>query len=162
MSRAPGFLSVGLFLFLAGALQAADPYKAGGKFEAFTASDQRGNAYTYQPGACRFVIFEVAGEAGASSQPSDPNWFDTHRAVLVVDISGLSTFKRRIARSRMDAKPFKILIVDDADLAARFPREKDKFTVLTLDDQGQIVSVRFASAGQELRDLVEGGAKPQP
>jgi len=162
MRLSQGFRALGLCLLLAGAVQAAELYKAGGKFDGFSVADQHGNAFTYKPGACRFVIFEVAGEAGSSSQPRDPNWFDAHRAVLVVDISGLSSFKRRIARSRMEAKSFRILAVEDADLAGRFPREKDKFTVLTLDDQGLIASVQFASAGKELQDLVETSPKPLP
>ena len=83
----------------------------------------------------------------------DPQWFDKNHALLVVNISGLSAFKRRIARGRMESKPFRLLVVEDADAAARFPRQKDKFTVLRLDDRGSVTEIVYAAPGRELQDL---------
>jgi len=151
---------VGLCLSLIGPTAMADPYKVGDSFNGFTASDQRGAAFTFKAGAYRFVIFEVAGETGSSTQPKDPNWFENQRAMLLVDVSDLSSFKKRIAKSRMESKPFKILVVDDKDAAARFPKQKEKFTVLLLDDAGKIANIRFVAPGKELQDLLAEGRKP--
>jgi len=146
-------------LFL-GIVTHADPYKVGDSFVGFAAPDQHGTNFTFQAGAARFIVFEVAGESGTSAQPSDPNWFDNHRALVLVDTSKLSAFKRRIAHSRMNSKPFRILVVENADSAARFPTQNGKFTVLLLDEKGAITDIKFASAGKELQDLLTSTKTP--
>ena len=50
----------------------------------------------------------------------------------------------------------KILLVEDKDAAAKFPRQKDKFTVLLLDEQGKITDIRFVTPGKELQALLSG------
>jgi hypothetical protein len=57
--------------------------------------------------------------------------------------------------SRLEAKPFRVCVIDDAAVAARFPNQRGKFTVLQLDDDGKIVAVRFAAPGKELKETVE-------
>lgn len=145
---------------MSGLAAMAEPYTTGDSFNGFAASDQRGASFTFKPGGYRFVIFEVAGETSSSTQPKDPNWFENQRALLLVDVSDLSGFKKRIAKSRMESKPFKILVMDDKTAAARFPRQKEKFTVLRLDDGGKIADIRFAAPGKELQDLLSAGGKP--
>jgi hypothetical protein len=151
---------VWLSFLLICAFARAEVYQAGDSFNGFSAIDQRGASFSFKPGIYRYVIFETAGEPGSSTPPRDANWFENHRALLLVDISGLSGFKRRIARSRMESKPFKILVVDNKDAAARFPKQKEKFTVLLLDEAGKITGIRYATPGKELQDLLSEGKKP--
>jgi hypothetical protein len=72
-------------------------------------------------------------------------------------LSEFSGWKRRIARSRLESKPFRILAVNDKDVAARFPRQKKKFTVLLLDDKRAITEIRYAAPGKELQEMLSGG-----
>lgn len=147
-------------LFLMSAVSQAGVYQTGDNFVGFTAADQHGTAFTFKAGAARFILFETAGESGASNPPSDPKWFDNHRALLLVDISELGALKRRVAGSRMASKAFKILVVENSEAAARFPKQKEKFTVLLLDEAGKITDIRYAAAGKELQDLLSGGQAP--
>jgi hypothetical protein len=134
----------------------ADPYKAGDSFIGFKAADQHGVAFTFKPGITKFVIFDTPGESGTSVSPQSPDWFEQHHAILVINVTELSTFKRRIAQSRMEAKPFRLLVVDDKTVAARFPQQKAKFTVLLLDDAGKVTEIRFVAPGKELQSLLAG------
>jgi len=45
--------------------------------------------------------------------------------------------------SRIEAKPFRICVIDEVSVAARFPNQSGKFTVLQLDDDRKIVAVRL-------------------
>ena len=141
-----GWLAFGQFL-------EADPYRVGDTFVVPTGADQHGKALEAKPGEYRAVIVDTPGESGSAEPPKDPQWFEKNHALLVVNISGLSAFKRRIARGRMESKPFRLLVVEDADAAARFPRQKDKFTVLRLDDRGSVTEIVYAAPGRELQDL---------
>jgi hypothetical protein len=84
------------------------------------------------------------------------DWFAKNQALLVINISQFSSIKRKIAKSRMKSKPFKMLIVEDKAVAAKFPTEKGKFTVVELDDKGTITAIKFAAPGPELKEVVAG------
>ncbi|MFO1452715.1 MAG: hypothetical protein U1F61_31405 [Opitutaceae bacterium] len=131
----------------------AEPYRVGDAVDFSAGLDQHGKPLASTPGDFRAVIFETPGESGSAEPPKDPDWFGRNRALMVVNISGFSSFKRRIARSRMEAKPFRILVLEDAKAADRFPRQKDKFTVLRLDEKGLITEILYAAPGKELQGL---------
>ncbi|MBL9175010.1 MAG: hypothetical protein JNL10_15840 [Verrucomicrobiales bacterium] len=131
----------------------AEPYRVGDTVELSGGTDQHGKILQAAPGEFRAVIFETPGESGSAEPPKDPEWFTKNQALMVVNISGFSAFKRRIARSRMESKPFRILVVDDPKVADRFPRQKDKFTVLKLDEKGGITAILYAAPGRELQGL---------
>src|SRR5262245_54222835 len=89
----------------------AQVYKVGDSFTAFSAQDQKGEAFSFKAGAARFIIFETAGESGPQAQPPSPTWFEDNHALVLVNITDLSFIQRRVARSRMKEKPFQILVV---------------------------------------------------
>ena len=143
---------LGLVLMALSFTATAQVYKSGDSFVGFKAADQHGTAFTFKAGSTRFVIFDTPGEA-----PTDPKWLEKNHALMVINLTEFSAFKRRIARSRAAEKAFQILLVEDKDVAAKFPRQKEKFTVLLLDDQGKITDIRFVTPGKELQALLSGG-----
>ena len=60
----------------------------------------------------------------------------------------------KVAQTRMAAKTYRLLVVDNKSIAERFPVEQGKFTVLFLNERGVITDIRFAAPGQELRELL--------
>jgi hypothetical protein len=147
-------------LLLFGATAFAEVYRVGDSFDGFKAVDQHGKDFAFKPGDARWILFEDAGEVGDPGAPKDPDWFNQNRALVLINVTELSAFRRRIANSRMEAKPFRILVVSEADVAARFPREKAKFTVLRLDEEGRVAEIRFSAPGKELQALLAGGKTP--
>ena len=153
----PFRIALAVSLFIATIVIAtAAAYKTGDSFVGFSASDQTGTAFTFKAGDARFILLDTPGESGTAAQMQDPEWLSKHHALLVVNISELSFIKRRVARSRMKTKPFRMLVVDDSDVAKKFPREDGKFSVLVLDEKGTITAVKFATPGKELQDLIAG------
>jgi len=140
-------------------MHAAEPFQVGGAFSLPAGLDQHGKDLTFSAKEYRTVIFDTPGDSGAAEPPKDPQWFQKNQALMIVNISGFSAFKRRIARSRMESKPFRMLVMEDADLAARFPRKEGTLTVIRLDDQGVITAITFAAPGKELQDAVTAPAK---
>jgi hypothetical protein len=134
----------------------ADTYKVGDSFVGFSAPDQHGAAMTFKAGDARTILFDTP-DGGEAQTPNDPQWFSKNQALLLVNISNFSGFKRRVAASRMEAKPFKMLVVGDQAAAAKFPVQSGKFTVLKLDAAGKITAISYASPGAEVKKAVEGG-----
>ena len=147
--------AVALFIATTTIAKAA-AYKTGDSFVGFSALDQNSAAFNFKAGDARFILVDTPSERGASPQMQDPDWLSKHRALLVVNISDLSFIKRRVAQSRMKSKPFRMLVVDDPQVAKKFPREEGKFSVLLLDEKGTITAVKFAPPGKELQDLITG------
>lgn len=147
---------LGLMLLAVSLTATAEAYRAGDSLVGFKATDQHGAAFAFKAGDTRFVIFDTPGEGVVSESPQDPKWFEKHHALMVVNLTELSAFKRKIARSRAESKAFQILLVEDKDVAAKFPRQKEKFTVLLVDDQGKITQIRYVTPGKELQALLSG------
>ncbi len=131
-------------------------YKTGDSFVGFSAPDQHGGNVTFAAGDARVILLDTPAPTGEPRQSASPDWFAKNHVLPVINISGLSFIKRDVARSRIAAKPYRMLVVDNKSVAERFPRQEGKFTVLFLDDKGVITDIRFASAGKELRDLLAG------
>jgi len=145
----------GLLIFGATApLHGAEPLRVGDTLTLPAGVDQHGEPLSFDPKEFRTVLFDTPGDSGAAEPPRDPQWFQKNQALLIVNISGFSAFKRRIARARMESKPFRILVMDDAALAARFPRKEGTLTVVRVDDRGAITAIAFAAPGKDLQDAV--------
>ena len=134
----------------------ADAYKVGDSFVGFSAPDQHGAVTTFKAGDAKTILFDTP-DGGDSQAPNDPAWFSKNQALLLINISDFAPFKRRMAASRMESKPFRMLVVGDQTAARKFPIEAGKFTVLKLDASGKITAISFAAPGADVRKAVEGG-----
>lgn len=133
----------------------AQTYKVGDSFVGFSAPDQHGAVTTFKAGDAKTILFDTP-DGGESQAPNDPDWFANNHALLLVNISDFAPFKRRMAASRMESKPFKMLVVGDSAAAGRFPVQPGKFTVLTLDASGKITAISYAAPGADVKKAVEG------
>jgi len=132
----------------------ADVYKAGDSFTNFSAPDQHGTNVTFKAGEARVILFDTPAANGASRPSPEPDWFAKNHVLPVVNVSALSFFQRKVAQTRLAAKTYRVLVVDNKSIAERFPMQNGKFTVLFLSEQGVIMDIRFAAPGNELRELL--------
>jgi len=132
----------------------AHAYKAGDSFIGFSAPDQHGTDVTFKAGDARVILFDTPAADGQSRPSPEPDWFAKNHVLPVVNISDLSFFQRKVAQSRLAAKTYRVLVVDNKSIAERFPTQNGKFTVLFLSAQGVITDIRFAAPGSELRGLL--------
>ncbi|GEM_PF-2473519 len=147
---------LGLLIILCALSSHAELYKVGDSFIGFTATDNRGKTHIFKAGDAKFIVVDTPTEQGGAEHPDDPDFFSKNHASLLINISGFSYFKRKIARSRMESKPMELQILEEKEAAARFPIEKNKFTVLALDDKGLITAIEFAEPGPRLKKIIMG------
>ena len=132
----------------------ADVYKAGDSFVGFSAPDQHGADFIFKAADARVILFDTPAPNGEPQQSPEPDWFAKNHVLPVVNISALSFIKRNVAQTRMAAKPYRLLVLDNKSSAERFPVQTGKFTVLFLNERGIITDIRFAAPGQELQELL--------
>lgn len=152
MIRKP-FAVRGLAALMLAATAKAGVYKIGDDVSGFKAPDQHGAEFTFTAGSAKSILFMTPGESGAVNPPTDPNWFKKHQALLVVNVSDMSAIKRGIGKSRLEAKPFRLMVIGDKATAGKFPIQNGRVTVLSLGDKGKITAIRFATPGKELQGL---------
>ncbi len=136
---------IACLLLLATAL-AAEPYRPGDRFEAFSTKDQHDRAYTYEGGARRVIVaFEMGSGKSANAffeaQPAD--FLARHETIFLSNIHGMPGIARAFALPKMRKYPHRILLADGKDFLARYPTQEDQLTVLTLDAAGVIRDIRF-------------------
>ena len=131
-----------------------DVYKAGDSLVGFSAPDQHGAIVTFRAGDARVILFDTPAATGASQPSPDPDRFAKNHVLPVVNISDLSFLRHKVAQTRMAAKTYPLLVVDNKSIAGRFPVQNGKFTLLFLSEQGVITNIRFAAPGKELRELL--------
>ena len=136
---------IACFFLLAAAL-AAQTYRLGDRFEAFSTKDQHDRAYTYEGGARRVIVaFEMGSGKSANAffeaQPAD--FLARQETIFLSNIHGMPGIARAFAMPKMRKYPHRILIADGKDFLARYPTQEDQLTVLTLDATGVITDIRF-------------------
>lgn len=158
IERTNGFLirAVVFAIAFVSVAASAEPYKTGDSFVGFSAPDQNGSVMIFKAGGARVILFDTPAGSGEVHQQPDAGWFAKNRVLLIVNVSNLSFVKRQVAQSRMKAKPYRLLVVDNKGVAARFPLQPGKVTVLLVDEKGVITGVRFAAPGNELQALFAG------
>ena len=144
-----------LFVLAATAFAAAtsDVYKVGDTFAPFSTKDQHDKPYTYEGGArLVLVAFEMgAGKAANAFLEKQPAGFlDQHRAIYISNIHGMPGVARMFALPKMKKYPHRILLADAEGFLSRYPRKEDHLTVLALDDNGTITSIRHVNPKTDL------------
>lgn len=130
----------------------AESLNTGDPFPPFTAQDQHGVPFNFEPGIQTVLIAFEMGSSKAANRvlaelPED--YLDEHSAVYVSNIHGMPGIGRRFALPKMRKYPHRIVLADEENLLAPFPHRKGLVTVLELDDAGMIQSVGYWNPGEE-------------
>ena len=150
-----------LLLSLAGALPAAEVYKTGDTFAGFSTKDQHDKTYTWA-GEARWVIvsFDMSTAKAANAfferQPAD--YLPRREAIFISDIHGMPGIGRAFALPKMKKYPHRILLADAKGFVDRYPKQEDRITILQLDGQGTVQSIRFVDPKKEMAKLFPAGS----
>lgn len=162
----PSFPSVArlfaLTLVAAGAFAtpaSAAPYAVGEKVESFQAQDAAGKAFSFDPGATRFLLvspdMDTGKKANAALDALGAGYLPGKKAVYVANIHGMPAIGRKFALPKMRKYAHRIILGDDAALMSRFPKQSGKVTVLALSG-GKVASIRYWSPdGEALGSLLK-------
>ncbi|MCU0792349.1 MAG: hypothetical protein MUE42_05765 [Opitutaceae bacterium] len=125
---------------------AAEPYKVGDAFDAFTTKDQHEKDYTFAPGPRLVIVsFEMSAgkDANAFFAEKGATFLDEQQAVFIANIYGMPAIGRFFAMPKMKRYPHRILLADAETFLDRYPREENKLTVIRLDPAGAVTGVEF-------------------
>jgi hypothetical protein len=122
--------------------------------------DQHGNVHTLPPETTT-VLFAADMAAKKVVQAlldaRDADYLPHHQAVFIADIHGMPRIITKLfALPRMRKYGYEVLLIEDADVGARFPRRDGEVTVLGLRDL-RPVTVNYVRDVEALTRAVEGG-----
>ena len=124
----------------------AQPYEKGQSVEVFTAPDQHGTPFSLQPAETRFLLIShdmAAGKkANAALSVLGKDHLPGKKAVYIANIHGMPGIGRFFAIPKMKKYAHRIILLDDADLIAKFPTQEGKVTILKLTS-GRIQSISY-------------------
>jgi len=128
-------------------------------------ADQYGNVHAIPP-ATTTILFAADMVAKKTVQAlldaRDADYLAHHQAVFIADIHGMPRIITKLfALPRMRKYRYEILLIDDADIAARFPRHDGEVTVLGLRDL-QPIAVHYVRDVEALTRALEGGLAGNP
>jgi hypothetical protein len=133
----------------------AAPYADGSKVESFTAKDQHEQAFTFKPAETKFLLvshdMETGKKANAALNALGKDYLGSKKAVYVANIHGMPGIGRMFAMPKMKKYAHRIILGDDEALIAKFPEQKDKVTVLKLNN-GIVSSISYWNPGAEPLD----------
>ncbi len=141
---------------------AAESYKVGDAFDAFTTQDQHEKPYTFSPGS-RLVLVSFTMSTGKDvnrfleKQPAA--FLDEHQALFLSNIYGMPSVGRFFALPKMKKYPHRILLADAEHFLDRYPRQDDKITVFRLDPDARITAIEFVDPEKKLADVFAAPAK---
>jgi hypothetical protein len=133
----------------------AAPYTEGSKVESFSAKDQHEKAFTLKPAETKFLLvshdMQTGKKANTALNALGKDYLGSKNAVYVANIHGMPGIGRMFAMPKMKKYVHRIILGDDEALIAKFPEQKDKVTVLKLDD-GKVTSITYWTPGEEALD----------
>ncbi len=124
----------------------ADTYSGGDRVDAFSAEDQHGKAFTFEPSKVRFLLVSHDMDTGKAANGVLTTLGETYlpdrKAVYLANIHGMPKVGRMFALPKMRKYAHRIILGDDDALIAKFPSQPGKITVLKLSG-GKVSSVNY-------------------
>ncbi len=113
---------------------------------AFSAKDQFGKEFKFAPGLHFLLLgFDMTSSKAANLELADlgPGWLEKHGAAYVLDIHTMPAIARIFALPKMRKYSQRIILGEDKNLMAPFPRKPGRLTVLVLSGDGKIHEIRY-------------------
>jgi hypothetical protein len=135
-----------LALMLLPGTRPAELLKVGDSIPKFVAKDQHGVTYEFKPiTRVLFIAFEMSTgkEANRVLEKKGATFLHDAKAVFISNIHGMPAIGRAFALPKMRKYPHRIILADEEKLLDPFPKQKDRVTVLTLDSNIKIKSIKF-------------------
>lgn len=132
--------------FSIGIFASAAPCEVGKALTAFSAKDQHDQAFEFKPGTLDYLLvshdMDTGKRANAALHAAGADYLPSKRAVYIANIQGMPGIGRIFAFPKMKKYCHRIILADDAELIARFPEQKGKVTILTLDGD-KVTAIRY-------------------
>lgn len=157
--KVPSVFLVSVLVALSSLLACAETYKVGSVVKSFSAKDQFERPYTFKKGV-KFLLVSFDMETGKAANGAlaklGGKYLNEKGAVYMANIHGMPGVGRMFALPKMRKYPHAIVLADEENLLADYPRKEGKVTVLKLDGEARIAAISYWSPGSEkLDDLLK-------
>lgn len=147
-----------LLLIMWATITHAEPYKVGTDMPAFSLKDQHGK--THEAGqVIRLILFckdrrgqEIIGNA---LEKTREGYLNNYNTLYVADSSGMPRLIAKfIALPKLRKQPYKVLLDPEPSVTKDFPSEKDKVTLLYMNNR-TIEAIEFFDTPEEVKKAIE-------
>jgi len=152
-------LSILILLIAFASIIHAEPYKVGTQLPDFSLKDQHGKTYKLDP-AVRLILFvgkdRRGGEIVAKAlENTGEGYLAKHNTIYVIDTSGIPRLVNKLfARPKLRKRPYKILLDPEPSVTKDFPSEKDKVTLLYINNR-TIEAIEFLGTPEDVKKAIE-------
>ncbi len=140
-------------LSLAASVFAAAPYKVGDAFESFTTKDQHEKDYVFATDTRLVIVSFDMGDGKKANgwfAEKGADFLPAKKAIFIANVYGMTGVGRVFAFPKMRKYPHRILLADAENFLARYPAEKDRLTVIRLDEAGKVSEISFVDPAKGL------------
>jgi len=135
----------------------ADELKTGDAVPVFSAKDQFGKDFKFEPGLHFLLLgFDMTTSKVANHKLADlgAGWLEKQGAAYVLDIHTMPGIARVFALPKMRKYPERIILGEEEKMLEPFPRQAERITVLVLTDDGKIKDVKYWNPESEALDSI--------
>lgn len=155
-----------LLLLATASCLAAEIYKVGDTLDAFALKDQHEKDYKFEAGKVTTLIVSFNMSEGKDANTwfakQGANYLPERKGAFIANIHGMPGVGRFFALPKMKKYPHQILLGDSETLLERYPKEKGKLTVLSLDASARITAIRHLDPEKEMDKLFPAPAPAAP
>ena len=148
-----------LLLIIGATITHAEPYKVGTQVPDFSLKDQHGKTYKLDP-AVRLILFvgkdRRGGEIVAKAfENTGEGYLEKYNTIYIIDTSGIPRLvNKHFAQPKLRKRPYKILLDPGPSVTKDFPSEKDKVTLLYINNR-TIEAIEFLGTPEEVKKAIE-------
>jgi hypothetical protein len=125
----------------------------------FSAKDQFGQMFQLQTNQKALLVgFDMTASKTANQKLAqlEKGWLEAHQAAYLLDIHTMPAIARVFALPKMRHYPERIVLIQDEQTLAAFPRQPERITILILSADKKIQQIRYWDpATQDIAKLLE-------
>ena len=153
-----------LLLIIVTTITHAQPYKVGTQVPDFSIKDQHEKTYKLDP-AVRLILFVGKDRRGGeivvkALENTGEGFLEKHNTIYIIDTSVIPRLVNKLfVQPKLRKRPYKILLDPGPSVTKDFPSEKDKVTLLYINNR-TIEAIEFLATPEEVKKAIVKKQEP--
>ena len=154
-----------LLLIIGAIITHAQPHKVGTTIPDFSLKDQHGKTYKLDP-AVRLILFVGKDRRGGETvvkalENTGEGYLERYNTIYIIDTSGIPHLVNKLfVQPKLRKRPYKILLDTGPSVTKDFPLEKDKVTLLYINNH-TIEAIEFLGTPEDVKKAIEKKQEPR-
>ena len=153
-----------LLLIVGATITHAQPHKVSTTIPDFSLKDQHGKIYKLDP-AVRLILFVGKDRRGGeivvkALENTGEGFLEKHNTIYIIDTSVIPRLVNKLfVQPKLRKRPYKILLDPGPSVTKDFPSEKDKVTLLYINNR-TIEAIEFLATPEEVKKAIVKKQEP--